>query len=87
VAFGGRTGRRQGCHMACKRVVLVLLLILTAGRAGAQQDAATVTGEVTDSSGAVVQGATVTVTNVDTGIALTLKMRIDLAGSPGLEKA
>jgi Carboxypeptidase regulatory-like domain len=58
--------------MACKRVVLVLLLLmLTAGRAGAQQDAATVTGEVTDSSGAVVPGATVTVTKVDTGIALT----------------
>ena len=58
--------------MAYRRLVLVLVvLILTVARAGAQQDAATVTGEVTDPSGAVVPGATVTVTNVGTGIALT----------------
>src|SRR5262245_11179484 len=58
--------------MPCRRVVLVLLLlILTAARAGAQQDAATVAGEVSDASGAVLPGATVTVTNVNTGIALT----------------
>ena len=37
----------------------------------AQQDAATILGEVTDSSGAVIPGATVTVTNVATGISLT----------------
>ena len=58
--------------MVCKQLSVVLfVLILTAARAGAQQDAATVTGEVTDPSGGVVPGATVTVTNVATGIALT----------------
>ena len=58
--------------MAFRQLALVLfVVILTAARAGAQQDAATVTGEVTDPSGAVVPGATVTVTNVGTGIALT----------------
>ena len=58
--------------MAYKQLALIFfVVILTAASAGAQQDAATVTGEVTDPTGAVVPGATVTVTNVGTGIALT----------------
>ena len=58
--------------MAFRQLALVLfVVILTAASAGAQQDAATVAGEVTDASGGVVPGATVTVTNVATGIALT----------------
>jgi hypothetical protein len=58
--------------MAYRQLALVVfVLVLTAASAAAQQDAATVTGEVTDPTGAVVPGATVTVTNLGTGIALT----------------
>jgi hypothetical protein len=51
--------------------LVCLVVVLTAATVAAQQDAATITGEVTDPSGAVFPGATVTVTNVGTGIALT----------------
>jgi Carboxypeptidase regulatory-like domain len=53
-----------------------LVVVFALGACGvspvlAQQDAATVLGEVTDASGGLVPGATVTVTNVATGISLT----------------
>ena len=52
-------------------VVLFVLGASSASPALAQQDAATILGEVTDSTGAVIPGATVTVTNVATGISLS----------------
>ncbi len=48
-----------------------LALVLGPWNAWAQQDAATLTGEVKDPSGAVVAGAVVTVTNVGTNITVT----------------
>jgi hypothetical protein len=51
------------------RVVSILLWILTIGSAlAAQTNTATVTGAVTDSSGAAIPGVTVTATNTATGI-------------------
>ncbi len=58
--------------MNCKRFVsLVLMLLLAAICVPAQTFRGTVLGTVTDSSGAVVSGATVKVRNVDTGLERT----------------
>jgi Carboxypeptidase regulatory-like domain/TonB dependent receptor len=52
-------------------VVAIVLGTFSVSPVFAQQDAATIVGEISDASGAVVPGATVTVTNVATGISLT----------------
>ena len=49
--------------------LVVFTLLLLAGTANTQTTTATLTGSVTDSSGATVPGAVVTVTNMATGIA------------------
>ena len=55
--------------MNCKRFVfLVLMLLPAAACVSAQTYRGTVLGTVTDSSGAVVAGATVKVRNADTGL-------------------
>ncbi|MDE0628713.1 MAG: carboxypeptidase regulatory-like domain-containing protein [Bryobacterales bacterium] len=46
----------------------LLLLLGAAGEVGAQSNLATVTGVVTDAAEAVIPGASVTVTNVETGV-------------------
>ncbi len=51
-------------------VLLLLMLVLTPAAVRAQQETATMTGEVTDSSGAVVPKAVVTVTNVATNLSV-----------------
>ena len=53
-------------------VTCSLALFLSAGTLEAQIDRGTISGTVADSSGAVVAGATVTVTNVDTNQAVSL---------------
>ena len=52
-------------------LVVVALFALLPTAAFAQVDRATLTGIVKDSAGAVLPGATVTVTNVATGVAAT----------------
>ena len=49
----------------------VMLTCLTAHRLLAQADTGSITGTVTDSTGAVIQGAAVTATNTDDGLKLT----------------
>ncbi|MGA2373356.1 MAG: carboxypeptidase-like regulatory domain-containing protein [Candidatus Korobacteraceae bacterium] len=49
-----------------KAVVLVLVLALAASQAFGQGEAGTLSGTVLDATGAVVKGATVTVTRVST---------------------
>jgi hypothetical protein len=57
-----------------KRILsAVLTVACTAGVARAQVDRATLTGEVTDSSGAALAGATVTVTNAATNVATRVR--------------
>jgi hypothetical protein len=51
--------------------IVLVLLALCATASAAQEFRGTVTGRVTDSSGLVVPGATVTVTNTATGVAAT----------------
>ena len=49
-----------------------LMLILTSGSARAQLSTAQMSGQVTDESGAVLPGVTVTATQTDTGAARTV---------------
>lgn len=58
--------------MSKPRIRSLLLLILLAGVAWAQRDLATLTGTVTDPTGAVIGNATVTITEVATGLAYTV---------------
>ena len=55
-----------------RRAVIALLAVMLLGPTGAfaQQESATITGEVRDASGAVVPNAAVTVTNIDTNISV-----------------
>ena len=52
---------------------LVWLVILTCATAAAQKDTGAIAGLVKDSSGAVVSGAEVTITDADRGTSLVLK--------------
>jgi len=62
----------QVMQRASFRVCSFLFLLLSTGiLASAQSDRATITGTVKDSAGAVLPGATVTVTNRDTGVVFT----------------
>src|SRR5664279_5933738 len=64
--------------MNCKRfVLLVLMLLLAATCVSAQTFRGTVLGTVTDTSGAVVSGASVKVRNVDTGLERTTQTSSD----------
>src|SRR6202012_52790 len=49
----------------------LLLFVLFVGRAYSQFDTASLVGRVTDATGAVVPGATVTATNIDTNVAIS----------------
>src|SRR5688572_20759143 len=60
---------RSSFHVLLPVVVVVLVLGLTAGSAHAQQGQ--INGVVTDSSGGVIPGATVTATEAATGFAQT----------------
>jgi hypothetical protein len=54
--------------MVITTAIIVMMMVAVAA---AQQETAVLTGEVRDASGGVVPGATVTVTNAETGIATT----------------
>ncbi len=62
---------RNRCHYTCIAVLVLAALVLTLGGATAAAQTAgagTINGTVSDASAAVIPGATVTVTNVDTGV-------------------
>jgi hypothetical protein len=54
-------------------IVIALTLLLSAATCLGQVDQGAITGQVQDPSGAVVPNALVTVTNVDTGLALQIR--------------
>src|SRR5437588_3395350 len=59
---------------ACRRLVLCLgILIMSSVTAIGQLTTGTITGTVTDQSGAAVPGATVSLKNTDTGISRTVQ--------------
>src|SRR5689334_12710541 len=62
--FEGAESMKKACGFLC---ISTLVLLLTALPAMGQNNKATITGTVSDPSGAVVSGASVTVTNVNTG--------------------
>ncbi|MBS1801124.1 MAG: TonB-dependent receptor [Acidobacteria bacterium] len=51
--------------------LMLTVMLLCAGRSYAQFETSSILGRVTDSTGAVLVGATVTVTNVDTNVAIS----------------
>src|SRR5271155_1989279 len=57
---------------AIRVVICMVVIFLAAGSLPAQIDRSSISGTVTDPSGAVVPGATVTVTNAGTSQAVTL---------------
>ena len=61
--------KRRKLLLSCKFWASILLVCALAGSVWAQQVAATITGRVTDPSGAAVSGARVTATSVEQGIA------------------
>src|SRR5436309_6549537 len=60
-----------------KRIVFMIVLVVSgllgSGTLFAQEFRATLTGRVTDPSGAVIPGAEITVTNTDTGVIVNTK--------------
>ncbi len=62
-----------------RKIVFAIALALSAGPAFAQSQAAngTIEGTIADSSGGVLPGVTVTVTNIDTGLERSLVTNID----------
>ena len=64
--------KAEVCSPACKWLgILSLLLLFLAGSASAQVSTASINGVIRDPSGAVVPGATIVLTNVDTSVART----------------
>jgi Carboxypeptidase regulatory-like domain/TonB-dependent Receptor Plug Domain len=65
--------RDTGVSMATLILRFCLLLLLSGAPAWAQVDQGTITGTVQDSTGAIIPGANVTLTDTDTGLVLTTK--------------
>jgi outer membrane receptor protein involved in Fe transport len=64
--------KRSIYHLCLHVCFLVALLVIIAGSATAQTFRGTILGSVTDSSGAAITGATVTIKNLDTGLTRTV---------------
>ncbi len=66
------TNRRRSLLSRCFALVMLLIVpAFFAARLNAQNDTAQIQGSVADSSGAVIAGATITLTNVDTAAQFT----------------
>src|SRR5580700_9724600 len=67
-----RSSKCNGKTMSCRKAMISLMVLLALcclpGSIIAQRTTATLFGDVADSTGAVVPGAFVTITNVETGI-------------------
>src|SRR5258708_14166813 len=61
------------------RIAIVLFLFTSLTRLGAQTTTGSIVGTVSDPSGAVIAGANITVTNIDTAIAV--KTTTDATGN------
>ena len=84
-----RCGRRSLAGGLCA-IAMVVALLMPALRAGAQNvsnfDTGTITGTITDPSGAVVPHASVTVTNTGTGLVTKTETNGDgIFSAPGLQ--
>src|ERR1700685_605164 len=72
IAMPVRLARSQTLSVLLFPVLLTLIFFAPASPLWAQKDAGAIVGLVRDSSGAVVAGAKVTVTDVDRGISVTI---------------
>src|SRR5580693_6748052 len=71
--------------MSKSKLSLLLALLSCASAANAQQGRGTILGTVTDSSGAAIAGAKVSIVNVDTAVAVNVETNKDgFYTSPGL---
>src|SRR5580698_2791396 len=68
-----RFARQGGCSLLGLRTagLLTVLLLFLAGSASAQVSTASVNGVIRDPAGAVIPGASIVLTNVDTSVART----------------
>src|SRR5215471_8469173 len=66
-SVGWKTSFSRRFEMSTCKLLALAVLLMVASAALAQELAATLTGTVTDPSGAVVGGATIVVHNLDTG--------------------
>ena len=65
-----------------KRIAVFLLLVLSVSTAAfAQEFRSSLTGRVTDTTGAVIPKATVTVTDTDTGVKVSYLLATDKSGT------
>ena len=69
--------------MICRFFQRMAMLAMSLGAALAQVDTGTISGIVTDSSGAVVPGASVTITQQETNVRMTLAATGFQLGRPG----
>ena len=61
--------------------LLVILALISAGPAAAQNTSGAISGTITDTQGGVLPGVTLTVTNADTGVARTASPVSSRAGT------
>jgi hypothetical protein len=70
--------KSQGCCFDFARVLFIVsILVLSASSGSAQTFRGTILGTVTDTTGAVVPGAKITIRNVDTGLVRTTETQAD----------
>ncbi len=67
-----QSGTGRSTLAICFSFALLILILIPGSRLFAQTDTGRVTGTVTDATGAIIPGATVTLTNKDTGAVQTL---------------
>jgi len=68
-----RTGIRRGAHLIIGLLALGVVILVSVRSLGQGETTSAIVGQVTDSTSAALPGATVTITNRDTGLRRSAK--------------